>query len=151
MIMTATIRRRIIRIVIAAVILAVYPIMMIYPASSNFSNGTHLINADTVPHAVTFTDHVLTTRICNCVRPTKTMKNGIVSVHMRDQIKGFIIIRIADVYMGDVKVTGIILPGAKISCISTGSTNLSVDFGKPVLIDDGNTAVIRGGKIFAER
>lgn len=143
-------RHKEIILIIAVISLSVFPTGLIFPASSNFSNGAHLINADNVPHTVTFTDRVLTTRICNCVRPTKSMRNGIVSVYGRGQIKGFMIIRMENKFPEDMRITGIILPGAIISCISTGSTNLSVDWGKPVLIGDGKTAVIRDGKIHVE-
>jgi len=113
--------------------------------SSNFRNGSHLINSDNIEYTITYEEIMLSTRICSCIKPTQTMKNGLTSASFRKSIKGFKIIHQKNDDMPTVKFTAIIQPKTTVQCLSAYGTKITLNNSKSIEVADGKTAVIQNG------
>jgi len=115
---------------------------LISVSAPQFENGVHLINEDAVEHTVIYTESILpSTRICRCVTPTESMKNGLNPVHFRTNVKGFTVIRIHKKDNLTQEVTARIAPHAKIFCLSLSIESFHIS-------GTGNLKLIRNGTIF---
>lgn len=116
--------------------------------SQEYRNGTHLINNDDKSYTIKYTEYTLSTRICNCTKPTPKIKNGLVAASMRNDIKGFHIISIIDTSMiGGTEITASIAPNAKIYCLSVNIASLEIVGIGSIASPSNKTIIISDGKI----
>jgi hypothetical protein len=116
--------------------------------SQEFSNGTHLINNDDKTYTIKYTEYTLSTRICNCIKPTPKIKNGLVAASMRNDVSGFhIISRIDTSMIGGSEITAIIDPNTTINCLSVNMASLEIAGIGKIASASGKTIIINNGKI----
>jgi hypothetical protein len=131
----------------------VFPVLMFFillfvPASSaEFRNGSCLINSDNTEYTFTYEDYPLTTRICSCVKPTPTMKNGLAPAYYRNSIKGFKIINKKEINMTREIITAVIQPNTTVRCLTVLGTKITLNNSASIEVQDGKTAVIQNGKL----
>jgi hypothetical protein len=139
-------------------ILVFYPVLFsalvlmttttVFSASgSGFKNGTHLINRDNHSYTITFDDIILSTKICFCEKPTRTMKNGITQLLLRGKVKGIRIVSKKEKSPDLVTITAVVESGAKISCLSAWPTTVTVDSIGSIDCPAGKTVVIGNGRL----
>jgi hypothetical protein len=116
--------------------------------SQGFRNGAHLINNDDKSYTIKYTEYTLSTRICNCTKPTPNIKNGLVAASMRNEIKGFHIISSIDTSMiGGTEITASIAPNTKIHCLSVNMASLEIAGIGNIESPSDKTIIITNGKI----
>ncbi len=126
-------------------------LLLLFPAALfsqdiNFNTGVHLINEDDTTYTVVYREYTLTTRICQCIKPTPTMKNGLVPASMREAIPGWSILSTKAQGRWS-EITATIAPHTTVSCLGVNLGSLTVE-------GVGNTAglydqlvVIKNGKL----
>ncbi len=98
--------------------------------AQEFKTGVHLINRDKVSHTIVYTESMSpSSKICFVKKSTKAMKNGIVPVSLRENVKGFrILSRENDSKKFQTITTAVIEAGTTLSCLSMELDSLT--FGK---------------------
>ncbi|AOP34555.1 hypothetical protein A0128_12270 [Leptospira tipperaryensis] len=99
-------------------------------SAQEFRTGVHLINRDKVSHTIVYTESMSpSSKICFVRKSTKAMKNGIVPVSLRENVKGFrILSRENDSKKFQTMTTAVIEAGTTLSCLSMELDSIS--FGK---------------------
>lgn len=89
-------------------------------SAQEFRTGVHLINRDRVSHEIVYTESMVpSSKICFVKKSTKTMKNGIVPIPLRENVKGFrILSRENDSQKFQTVTKAVINAETVVSCLS---------------------------------
>ncbi|MBM9578877.1 hypothetical protein JWG45_17160 [Leptospira sp. 201903070] len=122
--------------------------------AQEFKTGVHLINRDKVSHTIVYTESMSpSSQICFVKKSTKAMKNGIVPVSQRENVKGFrILFKENDSKKFQTMTRAVIEPGTTLSCLSMELDSIS--FGKErwnQKIKDQTLIIENGSLIFRKK
>ncbi|TGM57064.1 hypothetical protein [Leptospira adleri] len=108
-------------------------LICIFLSSSLFSNefrtGVHLINRDRVSHEIVYIESMVpSSKICFVKKSTKAMKNGIVPIPLRENVKGFrILSRENDPQKFQTVTKAVIDAETLVSCLSMELDTISFE------------------------
>jgi hypothetical protein len=111
-------------------LIGILPLLMIpfMISSQNFYNGVHISNRDNQKYTITYIESgTLSTRICSCIKPTASMKNGLVPARMRTNVKGFKVLRIKELPDFRTEITAVIDPLTSVDCLAVQADFITVE------------------------